>query len=89
VELGVTFDGETLRLDPLGIEVAATTLCDEQADEIVDGVVRTFGFTGAMLGLWVLDLSGTGSAARFGHIDYSVGTTSLRDLEHEAGNEIR
>lgn len=73
VALGVRFDGVTLRLDPLGIEVDATTLSDEHADEVVDGVVRTFGFTGAMVGLWVMDLSGTGSTARFSAVDYTAG----------------
>ena len=72
VALGVTFDGVVLRLDPLGIEVDATTLSDEHADEFVDGVVRTFGFTGAMAGLWVMDLSGTGSTARFSAVDYTA-----------------
>jgi xylan 1,4-beta-xylosidase len=75
VELGVRFDGVILHLDPLGIEVDATTLSDEHADEFVDGVVRTFGFTGAMVGFWVMDLSGTGSTARFFAADYSVDVT--------------
>ena len=70
VALSVIFDGAVLRLEPLGVEVDATTLSDEHADEFADGVVRTFGFTGAMLGLWVIDLSGSGEAARFSHVSY-------------------
>jgi xylan 1,4-beta-xylosidase len=63
----------TLHLDPLGIEVDATILSDEHADEFKDGVVRTFGFTGAMVGFWVMDLSGTGSTALFSGAAYSAG----------------
>jgi xylan 1,4-beta-xylosidase len=77
VELGVAFDGPVLRLEPLGVEVDATTLSDEHADEFVDGVVRTFGFTGAMVGMWAMDLSGTGTAARFSRVSYS----SAADIE--------
>ena len=66
------FDGAVLRLEPLGVTVDATTLSDEHADEFTDGVVRTFGFTGAMLGLWVIDLSGSGKTARFGRVSYRV-----------------
>jgi xylan 1,4-beta-xylosidase len=73
VELAVRFDGVRLHLDPLGIEVDATILSDEHADEFKDGVVRTFGFTGAMVGLWVMDLAGTGASARFTDITYAAG----------------
>lgn len=75
VQLRVGFDGATLRLDPLDIEVDATTLSDEHADEFVDGVMRTLGFTGAMVGLWVMDLSGTGASATFSAIDYATGVS--------------
>jgi xylan 1,4-beta-xylosidase len=74
-ELRVEFDGEVLRLHPLGIEVDATTLSDEHADEFDGEVVRTFGFTGAMVGLWAMDLAGTGSAARFRAVDYTADVT--------------
>jgi xylan 1,4-beta-xylosidase len=70
VALSAEFNGAVLRLEPLGVEVDATTLSDEHADEFTDGVVRTFGFTGAMLGLWAIDLSGSGAAARFGRVTY-------------------
>lgn len=72
VELAVRFDGPKLHLDPLGIEVDATTLSDEYADDFVDGVVRTFGFTGAMACLWVIDLAGSGAPARFSTVDYGT-----------------
>ena len=70
VALSAEFNDAVLRLEPLGVEVDATTLADEHADEFADGVVRTFGFTGAMLGLWVIDLSGSGETARFGRVAY-------------------
>ena len=60
-------------LEPLGIEVDATILSDEHADEFEDGVVRTFGFTGAMVGLWAMDLAGTGATASFTDVSYTVG----------------
>jgi xylan 1,4-beta-xylosidase len=72
VAVSAEFDGAVLRLEPLGVEVDATTLSDEHVDEFADGVVRTFGFTGAMLGLWVIDLSGSGKTARFGGVSYRV-----------------
>jgi xylan 1,4-beta-xylosidase len=88
VELGVVFDGPGLRLEPLGVEVDATTLSDEHADEFADGVVRTFGFTGAMVGLWVMDLSGAGAAARFSRVSYACAgrakAMSGEDLERRS-----
>jgi hypothetical protein len=33
-------------------------------------VVRTFGFTGAMVGLWAIDLAGAAPPARFSHVGY-------------------
>jgi len=38
---------------------------DEHATETADGQPWRFGFTGAMLGLWVQDLAGEGTQARF------------------------
>ena len=73
VDLAVRFDGVSLYLDPLGIELDATILSDEHADEFKDGVVRTFGFTGAMIGLWVIDLAGTEATARFTDVTYTTG----------------
>ena len=78
IQLSVRFDGPSLHLEPLGIEVDATILSDEHADEFVDGVVRTFGFTGAMLCLWVIDLAGSGAPARFSAVDYTAGEAAAR-----------
>ncbi|GIF26734.1 xylan 1,4-beta-xylosidase [Actinoplanes tereljensis] len=71
--LWLTFDGPVLRFArdtgtgwrDLGLELDATVLSDENADEIVDGQVRVFGFTGAFAGLWVQDLAGEGCHADF------------------------
>ncbi|GAA5210959.1 glycoside hydrolase family 43 protein [Streptomyces thinghirensis] len=52
------------------IALDATTLSDEAADEFVDGRMRTLGFTGAMLGLWVQDLDSSGIHADFSHATY-------------------
>ncbi|TDT97476.1 xylan 1,4-beta-xylosidase [Streptomyces sp. 846.5] len=65
-----TGDGAGRRTLPL--ELDATVLSDEHADEFHDGVLRVFGFTGAMLGLWVLDLDGAGVHADFGRVTYRV-----------------
>jgi beta-xylosidase len=58
-----------------GIPVAfdATTLSDEYADDIVDGDVRTFGFTGAFVGLWVQDLGAENGYADFTGVRYAAG----------------
>ncbi|MGW4791494.1 glycoside hydrolase family 43 protein [Nonomuraea sp. NPDC004297] len=67
--LGLELDGPVLRFTcdgrPLPVELDATILSDEHADEIIDGQVRSFGFTGAFVGLWVQDLAGEGCAAVF------------------------
>jgi xylan 1,4-beta-xylosidase len=42
---------------------------DEYAEDIVDGQIRSLGFTGAFVGLWAWDLTGGGLHA------YSDGTT--------------
>jgi xylan 1,4-beta-xylosidase len=54
----------------LPIELDATVLSDEHADEFHDGQLRLLGFTGAMLGLWVQDLDGSGVHADFAHATY-------------------
>ncbi|WP_043627559.1 glycoside hydrolase family 43 protein [Nonomuraea candida] len=72
--LGLEFDGPVLRFSCDGevvpVELDATILSDEHADEIVDGLVRSFGFTGAFVGLWVQDLAGEGGRAVFEDITY-------------------
>ncbi len=54
----------------LPIELDATVLSDEHADEFHDGQLRVLGFTGAMLGLWVQDLDGAGVHADFAYATY-------------------
>jgi len=74
VDMVAEFSGAVLRFSPLDVELDATILSDEHADEFHDGVVRTFGFTGAMVGLWVIDLAGEAPQpwARFSAVDYRV-----------------
>lgn len=54
----------------LPLDLDATILSDEHADEFHEGRVRVFGFTGAMLGLWVQDLDRAGVHADFAHATY-------------------
>ncbi|BBC29650.1 putative glycosyl hydrolase [Streptomyces graminofaciens] len=54
----------------LGPVLDATVLSDEHADEFHEGQLRVLGFTGAMLGLWVQDLDGSGVHADFAHATY-------------------
>ncbi|GAA3532690.1 glycoside hydrolase family 43 protein [Nonomuraea rosea] len=72
--LAVEFDGEVLRFSRDGqaipVELDATILSDEHADEILDGRIRSFGFTGAFVGLWVQDLAGEGCRATFDDPNY-------------------
>ncbi|MEJ3749715.1 glycoside hydrolase family 43 protein [Actinomycetes bacterium KLBMP 9797] len=85
VRLRVELDGPVLRFalapgdtggsgwEPVPVELDATTLSDEYADEIVDGQVRSFGFTGAFVGLWVQDLSNEGVVAAYSGVRYRAG----------------
>ena len=52
------------------VELDATILSDEHADEFHDGQLRVLGFTGAMLGLWAQDLDGAGAHADFAYATY-------------------
>ncbi|GAA2205533.1 glycoside hydrolase family 43 protein [Nonomuraea monospora] len=74
--LGLEFDGPVLRFSCNGreipVELDATILSDEHADEIIDGRIRSFGFTGAFVGLWVQDLAGEGCQAVFDEISYEA-----------------
>ncbi|MBB6554169.1 glycoside hydrolase family 43 protein [Nonomuraea rubra] len=67
--LELELDGPILRFSYDGhaipVELDATILSDEHADEIIDGQIRSFGFTGAFVGLWVQDLAGEGCEAVF------------------------
>ena len=62
----------------LPLELDATVLSDEHADELHDGQLRVLGFTGAMLGLWAQDLDGAGVYADFAYVTYLT-TTPDRD----------
>ncbi|GAA4629609.1 glycoside hydrolase family 43 protein [Actinoallomurus vinaceus] len=81
VRLHAELDGPVLRFGHdlgagpqwLPLELDATVLSDEHADEFEDGRVRVLGFTGAMLGLWVLDLDGGGCHADFTNVTYRTG----------------
>jgi xylan 1,4-beta-xylosidase len=78
IRLRVEFAGPVLRFAadlgqgwrPVPVEPDATVLSDEHADEIIDGQVRAFGFTGAMIGLWVQDTAGEGTFADFDAVTY-------------------
>lgn len=74
--LGLEFDGPVLRFSydgkPVPVELDATILSDEYADEIIEGQVRSFGFTGAFVGLWVQDLAGEGCQAVFEDTVYEL-----------------
>ncbi|MBR7836751.1 family 43 glycosylhydrolase [Actinospica durhamensis] len=59
---------------PIGGEYDATVLSDEHAEDMVDGQIRSLGFTGAFLGLWAWDLNGHGHAADFDEARYRVRT---------------
>ena len=80
VRLGVDVDGARVcfRRDtgegwaPLGPTLDAAVLSDEHAEEIEDGRLRTMGFTGAFVGLWVWDLSGRGLHADFDEATYRL-----------------
>ncbi|MFC4113113.1 glycoside hydrolase family 43 protein [Nonomuraea zeae] len=75
--LAVEFDGPVLRFSRDGqaipVELDATILSDEHADEILDGQIRAFGCTGAFVGLWVQDLAGEGCRATFDNPVYRTG----------------
>ncbi|UIX35273.1 glycoside hydrolase family 43 protein [Streptomyces sp. GQFP] len=79
VVLRAELDGPALRFsygtsdsEPcvLPLDLDATVLSDEHADEFHDGQLRVLGFTGAMLGLWVQDLDGAGVYGDFAHATY-------------------
>ncbi|MEV6484009.1 glycoside hydrolase family 43 protein [Streptomyces sp. NPDC051576] len=80
VTLRAELDGPRLRFaygtgddgapHPLPLDLDATVLSDEHADEFHEGQLRVLGFTGAMLGLWVQDLDGAGAYADFAYATY-------------------
>lgn len=54
----------------IGEPCDAITLSDEHAEVVEDGLIRALGFTGALFGLWVWDLSGAGHPADFDDANY-------------------
>ncbi|MDT9680984.1 hypothetical protein RND61_02605 [Streptomyces sp. TRM76323] len=50
---------------PVGLPLDTSVLSDEHAEEIVDGRIRSLGFTGAFAGLCAWDLAGGGLPADF------------------------
>lgn len=78
VGLRVRFDGPALHFAydlgdgwrELPVTLDATILSDEHAAQIVDGEPAAWGFTGALLGLWVQDIGGDGHYADFDHATY-------------------
>jgi xylan 1,4-beta-xylosidase len=83
IRLGLDFDGPRLRFRcdtgagwrPFGPALDATVLSDEHAEDIDDdGQIRSLGFTGAFVGLWVWDLTGACHHADFDDATYAVGS---------------
>lgn len=88
IRLGVDLDGSRLRFRyhdatdrgdgyaagwrSIGADLDATVLSDEHAEEIVDGQIRSLGFTGAFLGVWAWDLNGRGHPADFDEACYAA-----------------
>jgi xylan 1,4-beta-xylosidase len=78
LRLGLDLDGPTLRfrLDtgtgwrPFGPLLDATVLSDEHAEEFDGDQIRSLGFTGAFVGMWVWDLNGHGHHADFDRTTY-------------------
>ena len=63
----------------MGAVLDASILSDDYAhEESADGRITLSGFTGAFLGLWVHDLTGTGCHADFDHATYYEGTSVPR-----------
>jgi xylan 1,4-beta-xylosidase len=55
---------------PVGPELDATVLSDENAEEKIDGIMIDQGFTGAFIGMCAQDLSGRGIYADFDYFTY-------------------
>ncbi|MEY9963484.1 xylan 1,4-beta-xylosidase [Streptacidiphilus sp. MAP12-16] len=80
LRLGLDLDGPDLRfrLDtgtgwrPFGTPLDATVLSDEHAEDFDGDQIRSLGFTGAFVGLWVWDLNGHGHYADFDQATYAT-----------------
>ncbi|NNJ59484.1 MAG: glycoside hydrolase family 43 protein [Dactylosporangium sp.] len=81
IGLRVTLDGPVLRFAydrgdgwcDLSVKLDATTLSDEHAARIVPGEPEIWGFTGAVVGLWVQDIGADGGFADFDSATYREG----------------
>jgi xylan 1,4-beta-xylosidase len=79
VRLGIAFDGPELRFrydtgggwHAFGPTVDATILSDEHAIEFDHDRIRALGFTGAVTGMWVWDLTGHRHHADFDDATYT------------------
>ncbi len=86
LRLGLDLDGPALRfrLDtgtgwrPFGPSLDATVLSDEHAMEFDGDQIRSLGFTGTFVGMWVWDLNGHGHHADFDHATYTTRDGTLR-----------
>ncbi len=72
---------------PIGGDYDATVLSDEHAEDMVNGQIRSLGFTGAFLGLWAWDLNGHGYAADFDEARYRVRAEDAAHVESVEGAE--
>jgi xylan 1,4-beta-xylosidase len=82
VGLRVVFDDAAIRFayaaegsggwQDLPVELDAMILSDEHAALVTPGEPEVWGFTGAMIGLWVQDLGIEGGYAEFGSATYRV-----------------
>jgi xylan 1,4-beta-xylosidase len=75
VRLRLDLDGGTLRASYGEVEWGpfdASILSDEYAQESDGGAPRSWGFTGAFFGLWVLDMTGGGLPADFSAATYKA-----------------
>ncbi|MFC7259940.1 family 43 glycosylhydrolase [Streptomyces lutosisoli] len=78
LHLGLDLDGPALRFrldtgagwQSFGPALDATVLSDEHAEEFDGDQIRSLGFTGAFVGLWVWDLNGHGHHADFDRATY-------------------
>lgn len=74
LDLRFEFEGPTIRFaydgTDTGLERNGTILADEHATWIANGLVHSFGFTGAFTGLWVQDHAGEGGFADFDYATY-------------------
>ncbi|MHA5048261.1 glycoside hydrolase family 43 protein [Streptomyces sp. SD15] len=91
VRLGLDFEGPVLSFrlhtdtgwQPFGPPLDATVLSDEHAEEFDGDEIRSLGFTGAFVGMWVWDLNGQGHHADFDRATY-VSRESVDSAVHSS-----